>query len=33
MYMLGACGGQMRAVDLLDLEIHMIVGHDVGAGN
>lgn len=25
MYMLGACGGQMRAVDLPDLGIHMIV--------
>ena len=28
-----ACGGQKRALDLLELEFYIVVSHHVGAGN
>ena len=29
----GACRGQKKALDLLELELRMVVSHHVGAGN
>ena len=29
----GACGGQKRALDALELELQMVVSHHMGAGN
>lgn len=33
LFIFGACGGQKRVLDPLELEFRMVVSHQVGAGN